>query len=425
MKSPHRLTFLENVRFHHSYLIPIVVRGALAARPFGTRLLALHCDPLGERLFTELRARHSTDLFSLRSNNGTVLGFDPSVLVLDHQLAKQVLDDAESFDTGRLSRRVFERFVPKALITSDSPSRAPIRCYTEERLRTGCVIDQDESLVERLRVIVSEESKVPSSQRTINWETLSELAARITTRVVFGRLLQPVAQKRLFKMHHRLVCAATFLPGWRSLSYDNYRGELDKLVNENSGIMGSAAPDVDRVAQATYWIHALKDALDTHLPRTLALLSAYPDVYEQSDLNMLTNALHETLRLWSGTPMLVRECRNQVSLGQFELCEGTQVLLPLGFLGRDQQAYGEDACRFRPQRWDVRPRPPMLHFSTGPRGCAGRELVIFILVETLASLLKGGRWRLEKPALPANGKVPPLINQFKIVLKRDTAHTLA
>jgi len=195
-------------------------------------------------------------------------------------------------------------------------------------------------------------------------------------------------------------------------------------VNQNAGLKGSSVTDVDRVSQATYWIHALKDALDTHLIRTLVLLSAYPDVYEHNNLNMLKNAVHETLRLWSGTPMLVRECRDQVSLGPLELRRGSQILLPLGFLGRDQQTYGEDACRFLPQRWDAQIQPPMLHFSTGSRGCAGRELVLYILVETLTSLLKGGRWRLDKTTPLSNKKVPPIFNHFEIELKRDVPSTM-
>jgi len=121
--------------------------------------------------------------------------------VLKHQYVKQILDDADRFETGHLSRRVFERFVPKSLIVTNMPNRMPIRRYSEERLHTGCTINEYTSLAERLRLIVSEESKSTCAQTTINWNTLSELAARIVTRVIFGTTLAPAANKRVVRKY--------------------------------------------------------------------------------------------------------------------------------------------------------------------------------------------------------------------------------
>lgn len=170
------------------------------------------------------------------------------------------------------------------------------------------------------------------------------------------------------------------------------------------------------------------------LPRTLALIVVHPEVHadlireingtdvsEAANIDGLTNvenAVHETLRLWSGTPLFKRECLADVELGDLPMHKGVQVCMPVAYLCRDPVIYGEDAEFFQPDRWKSEHATFMLHFGQGSRRCAGRDIALFVLKAAIAHLLGRHRYRLHSPVIPLGSPIAPLYNHFRLRLDR-------
>ena len=437
-REPRRLSVAETAGFHLNYLAPLVTRGAIVAKPRGLRLISrLHPDPIGKHFFNQLRSSNNTTAFLLRTNNGSLLNFDKSVVILDQGLLEMVLDrDAQLYGTSRLNRRVFDRFLPNSLIQSDKPRRESLRSFVEERLQTGSPTGSNHVQASALLAIVAQEIEVMSRQRTLRWADFSSLAAHLATRSVFGPGCTDDFCEVLTSKLNQMVLAATGVPGKRSSSQAEYTGLLDKLVRQNSGegLAGDFRDEIEVAAQAGFWLMALKDAVDTHLPRTLALIASHPeihaelireingtDVSQAASIDRLTgveNAVHETLRLWSGTPLFNRECLADSLLGDFQMSKGVQVYLPVAYLCRDPVIYGEDAERFNPDRWLSSRSTFMLHFGRGPRRCAGRDIALFIMKAAIAHLLRRNQYQLHSPDIPRNSPIAPLYNHFRLQLDR-------
>ena len=443
-RQPPEMSWWERIRFHSNYLLPVVVRGALVARRFGMSALKLHCDPIDLRFFTQMRRRYSTGLLAGYANNPPVK-FDRTVVALDLDLIQEVLDDdAGNYEVADVNYKVIERFAPGTLIISDPPKRHHLREFAthQDRLATDTSIGQHKLAPEFLGIIAADVVKF-KTHRLLKWKDFASLAATITTQTVLGAHggnTDLVAQdKRLIRLLTKLVYTATCFIGWRSFAYGRYYELLRKRIKENkgSGLIGNFSAKHMSDAQASYWMMALKDGLDTHLPRALALILAHPEVYDQvieeinnADLSnpqdidghlpLLEGCVHEALRLWTGTPLLNRKRKKDGLLGKFWIGAGTQVLIPAAFFHRDPAVFGNYANSFSPQQWQKRQVPPTIHFSLGPRGCAGWEMALFLIKATLAHLLKDTRLILRTPELQTHGRIPALSNQFKIRVERTT-----
>ncbi|MFJ8079216.1 cytochrome P450 [Streptomyces sp. NPDC096205] len=158
--------------------------------------------------------------------------------------------------------------------------------------------------------------------------------------------------------------------------------------------------------------------------------------YEQvAKLRYVRRVLDESLRLWPTAPAFAREARTDTVLaGTHPMRRGAWALVLTASLHRDPQAWGPDAERFDPDRFDaaaVRARPPHTFkpFGTGARACIGRQfalheatLVLGLLLrryelvpdpgyrlrvaERLTLMPEGLRLRLRRRTAPAAGRAP-------------------
>ncbi|HEX8913331.1 MAG TPA: cytochrome P450, partial [Humisphaera sp.] len=99
---------------------------------------------------------------------------------------------------------------------------------------------------------------------------------------------------------------------------------------------------------------------------------------------------------------------------------GTQVLIPNTLHHRDDQRY-PDADRFRPEAWLAggSPRPGLFnHLGGGPQACAGASLALFLAKSVLATLLRHGRYTLDRPSLDPAEPLPRAYNYFALRLSR-------
>lgn len=113
----------------------------------------------------------------------------------------------------------------------------------------------------------------------------------------------------------------------------------------------------------------------------------------------------ETLRLYSPAWLVTRQAVSDVTLGEFTLPAGSDVIWSAYALHRDPDIY-PDPLRFDPDRWlPERPQPPkgaFIPFGSGKRMCMGDA---FAWTEaTIITALIANRWRLR----PTPGTVRPV-----------------
>ncbi|GLW46618.1 cytochrome P450 [Streptomyces sp. NBRC 14336] len=117
--------------------------------------------------------------------------------------------------------------------------------------------------------------------------------------------------------------------------------------------------------------------------------------YDQvAKLRYVRRVLDESLRLWPTAPAFGREAREDTVLaGEHPMRRGAWTLVLTPLLHRDPAAWGPDAERFDPDRFDpkaVRSRPPHTFkpFGTGARACIGRQFALHEATLVLGLLLR-------------------------------------
>ncbi|MDL2075924.1 cytochrome P450 [Streptomyces sp. GXMU-J15] len=117
--------------------------------------------------------------------------------------------------------------------------------------------------------------------------------------------------------------------------------------------------------------------------------------YDQvAKLRYVRRVLDESLRLWPTAPAFAREAlEDTVLAGEHPMRRGAWALVLTPLLHRDPAAWGPDAERFDPDRFDpkaVRSRPPHTFkpFGTGARACIGRQFALHEATLVLGLLLR-------------------------------------
>jgi cytochrome P450 len=135
--------------------------------------------------------------------------------------------------------------------------------------------------------------------------------------------------------------------------------------------------------------------------RAFAQAPGFPGL---SGLKFTRDVFREALRLYPPVPMMVREAALPDRFRDREVTRGTQVVLSLWHLHRNERLW-ERPHDFDPDRWAGEdaggcPRGAFLPFSSGPRVCPGAGLAMVEGPLFLALIL--ARWRLA----PVAGRVP-------------------
>ncbi|MEU5100116.1 cytochrome P450 [Streptomyces sp. NPDC020996] len=122
--------------------------------------------------------------------------------------------------------------------------------------------------------------------------------------------------------------------------------------------------------------------------------TAVPGYEQVAKLRYVRRVLDEALRLWPTAPAFAREARCDTVLdGVHPMRRGAWALILTPMLHRDPAAWGPDAERFDPDRFDpkaVRSRPPHVFkpFGTGARACIGRQFALHEATLVLGLLLR-------------------------------------
>ena len=364
-----------------------------------------------------------------------------TLLVFSQETTEAVLLSEANAADPFLKKRALSRFIPDALVISSGDEWRDRRHFNEEALDTGKLHRHHDAFKE----IVSHEVERLTGERSgaLRWADFQALGERISHQVILGTgQLRPEMTVQLARMVQRSnlllrhgSCFSSFYAQIeRYLTRKVPAASTACLMHESSALLESGrAKESTRVpSQIGFWFFVLKDAVELHVARTLALIAAHPGIQERvreevrraatlsaqaiQDLRYLEACLGEQLRLWTPVPILLRRAVTSFSLrDEMPIEAGQQILIHTGFYHRDPRTFGERADRFSPDA--VRSGSPTVYFFSGHRqSCAGRSLVTFLLKATLASLL--GRFRFELLGPPIEpGRIPCLYNHFDVGLR--------
>ncbi len=159
----------------------------------------------------------------------------------------------------------------------------------------------------------------------------------------------------------------------------------------------------DWQAQLAEEAQALRPYLEAGTAPDFGVLRRFP---------LIRDTFREALRLYPPVPMLVREAAQREAFRGRELGRGTQVVVSLWHMGRNENIWS-DPHEFRPERWqqdDTKAcaRDGFLPFSVGARVCPGAGFAMAEAVLILARLLCDYEFR------PVAGRVPVPMAQMTV-----------
>lgn len=386
--------------------------------------------------------------------------FTKTLLVLEPETIDAVLQSRENFADPTLKVAAISHFAPDALVVSGGSAWADRRRFNESALGFGGL--HPHSVAFRDIVFREADALVARGPRALRWSDFEAFAQQVSHQVILGAgEAKSEMAARLARLARRgnLGAVVPFVPRDRhafAAFYEQIDRNLDRhgatpkaapsggsppqhacLMHDGASLFDDGiATETTRVPdQVAFWFYVLKDAIELHVARTLALIAAHREIQDRvraeiraapaltaeaiDRLPLLDACLREQLRLWTAVPILLRRVHQPFALRKaIHLEAGQQILIHAGFQHRDP-GEGEAVDRFVPDKaldW-----PRLLVFSRHNQSCAGEFLARFVLKTALASLLARSRFKLLAPNIGTGG-IPHLCNHFAIELQ-PLAHT--
>lgn len=408
-------------------LLPNLAAGLFSPRARVVRLVTrLDTERRAAAALARMRREHPGE--AVRILGGRI------VLVFGVEAIREVLDrSAEDFgsDAGAKQRGMCH-FQPGAATISRDGEWRERRRFNEAVLAGPERVHPDAS---RFAAVVREEvAGLPAG--TLEWASWEELFRRITLRIVLGDSARD--DDELIGHLDAMMAEANRLVGLReSKHFDPFYERLERYLRERApGSLAArfddAKPDTATraVNQVPHWLFAMKDTLAANSFRALAAIAAGAEVQRRVDgelegadladpraidgLRYLEGCLHETMRLWPTTPLLVREAIRDTTLLGAKVEEGTPVMIVNAFNHRDEESL-PDGARFRPERFEGGERDYRFnHLSNGSQVCAGEHLAVFVGKAVLANVLERGEATLERPRLDLSAPLPHMLDFFDV-----------
>lgn len=424
---------------------PMVLGGSVSPNPGFTPYLVRRQATAREwALLERIRERHGPRVWCW---------FPPAwtLLVLDADGIAEILRSDANFADPPAKTLLLSAFTPNGVIVSRGDAWLLRRALNDDVLAFGQLSHPGSQ--EFLDIVDGEVERL-LNRRTgvLVWSDFAELAERVTQQVIFGRGQFDAA---LARHMHRVVAASNWAIRRRHERSAVFNAFREQLERESSGAPEAALAgrcrhwlethrdsreSVEAVGQMGFWLFVVKDAIELHVTRTLALIASAPEglcrrIREQfpargpaspDDVHraaLLEGCIKEGLRLWTPVPLLLRRVSRDTTFDNTPLQAGQQILIHAGFYHRDRRVFGPGADRFDPEarsrgdRSDERSitnsSPPLYIFSRFRQGCVGQFLAMYLLKATLCSLLRRAGFSLLEPPIPLD-PVPPAIDPFRL-----------
>ncbi|HEX7182976.1 MAG TPA: cytochrome P450 [Thermoanaerobaculia bacterium] len=419
-------SFGESLRFALFQLLPNILQGLFKRKPSAIGLFnALGTDRRAVALISRLHKKYG-DSVHLRFGGLLLMGMDGVRHVLDH--SPDVYADPPTKRNG------MSHFQPDAVTISRGETWKDRRRFNEAVLSTH---QRAHPHAVKFLAAAQEEVGRLEGRSEIAWRDFEDVFERITLRVLFGDGARDDRAtsdhlKSLMKEANRRLRGPSPQPSEHLKPFqDAIQGYIDKA--EPGSLAASAAatpagPDTRPARQFPHWMFAMRDTDAANTARALALILSHPDTERRvrkeiegvdistpegiGQLRFLEACIQEAMRIWPTTPLLSREAIADDVLGGAPVPKGTQVLVSNTFLHRDGFP---EADTFSPHRWldNDGYGDRFQHFSSGPQGCAGVHLALFIAKAVIATLLRR-RYELIEPPLDPSEPLPHAYNYFRV-----------
>ena len=429
-----KISLWDTLRLQWRITLPGFLQGLVASN---RSVLAWRCRHGAGRatmhFLRDLREKYRCDhLWTWFPFGRTLLVFAPATM-------EAVLSSEANAADPFIKKAALSRFIPDALVISSGHEWRARRRFNEGVLDTGTPHRYRETF---LKIVAQEAPRLTAETRDLRWPDFEALGERISHQVILGLgVVRPEMTQQLACMVRRsnfmLRDGSAFSGFYDTLGRDLARKDAAPsacLLHDSApaASTGGASDTVRVPTQMGFWFFVLKDALELHVARTLALIAAHIDVQKRvreeirgasgsgadaiENLRYLEGCIAEQLRLWTPVPILLRRADAPFSPADgVAIDKGRKVLIHAGFYHRDPGIFGGRANNFSPERArDGSPAP--YFFSAHRQSCAGRTLVMFMLKATLAALLRERRFELVAPTIEPS-RIPYLYDHFGVVLR--------
>jgi cytochrome P450 len=441
------MSWWDTLRLQLFVTVPAFFMGLVSANRFVVGLLARHDTGRRTARFLDgLRQKYQCDrLWSW-------FPFTRTLLLLDQKGIDAVLASKEYAADPLIKKSALSKFIPDALTISSGNEWLHRRPFNEDVLGFGEPHGYRDAFME---IAFREVDQLTSERGELAWSDFQTLGQGLSHQVLLGSArIEPEMSAQLARM----ACRSNLpiLPRQRrsfAAFYEQVERELTRhrsgdksasttcLMHDSAKLLekGSADSSTRVPAQIGFWLFVLKDVVELHVARTLALIAAHAQVQDRvreeirqagtltadavDGLHYLEGCLGEQLRLWTPVPILLRRATEAFSLaGEIPLQTDQQILMHTGFYHRDRRVFGATADEFSPERLSEASLR-VYFFSGGHQSCAGQFLARFVLKATLARLLGKFRFELIGPSA-GPGHIPYLYDHFKIRLRLVNDATL-
>lgn len=466
-----KISLWDTLRLQWHVGVSTFLSGLLAPNPWFVPALIrlnamLHTVRFLDQMRRKYRSEHLWSWFPFRR----------TLLVLNLETIDEVLrSDANAADPF-LKRRPFSGFAPDALIVSRGDGWTDRRHFNEAALDFGTLHRHhtrfDATIVQEVNVLA------PGPASVLRWIDFEAFALRVSHQIVLGSgQIDPELAATLARLVRRSNWALLPRDPDRFAAYyerialhlDRHRRTRHAKRDETSPSMparhsdsqcaesrmsespyaeclmgdsarlldgGCATASTQVPMQIGFWFFVLKDAIELHVARTLALIATHPNIQTRirSALSQppgsasastidayLDSCLSEQLRLWTPVPLLLRRAdRSFLLREQIPIRAEHQILIHAAFHHRDTQVFGDKTDRFAPDEI-TSTTAPLYIFSEHRQSCAGQSLARSLIRSTLAALLAKSRFSLIAPKIEP-GRIPHQIDHFHIELHAMDDH---
>jgi cytochrome P450 len=208
-------------------------------------------------------------------------------------------------------------------------------------------------------------------------------------------ILETVAQRRAGGTEHEDLLAR-FL---NARDEDGSRMSDKQLRDEMVTLLLAGHETTAAALSFCFYLLALHPEVDARLAAELdeVLGGKLPTVEDLPRLRYTESVVKEAMRIYPPVPSVGREALADCEIGGYHVPKGAQIALIQWVTQRDPRWFGEDAEKFRPERWDNDlarriPRCAYFPFADGPRGCIGNHFAMMEAVLILATA--ASRYRL-------------------------------
>jgi cytochrome P450 len=208
-------------------------------------------------------------------------------------------------------------------------------------------------------------------------------------------ILETVAQRRAGGTEHEDLLAR-FL---NARDEDGSRMSDKQLRDEMVTLLLAGHETTAAALSFCLYLLALHPEVDARLAAELdEVLGGKPPTLEDLPrLRYTESVVKEAMRIYPPVPSVGREALADCEIGGYYVPKGAQIALVQWVTHRDPRWFGEDAEKFRPERWDNDltrriPRCAYFPFADGPRGCIGNQFAMMEAVLILATV--ASRYRL-------------------------------